>query len=248
MSEEEVEFSRKVVRILAALKSGMSAGEVAEKEGYASKKSLDTFLRRKGFERPEGEYVPKGIDRGGLPVPEGAGSKEYLIIAMLEAGHPPKQIARSVGFDDHRQIPEFMESRGYIWDEKARNYRPEDSDARTGEEKGSGSLEEKEEVKAEGSAGTSELLEHLPLLRELAEHREELVDLLEREKAQGRVPHYAVPGNSLTKSIYMSRKMSVLIEEFSSARNVSQRQIVEAALVEYFRRYGYADEVESLLD
>ena len=58
---------------------------------------------------------------------------------------------------------------------------------------------------------------------------------------------YAVPGLVRTKAIYMSDMIARLTAEFSKEKNVTQREIVEAALVEYLQKYGFKNEIETLL-
>ncbi len=65
--------------------------------------------------------------------------------------------------------------------------------------------------------------------------------------AEGHIPKYAVPRVPKTKSIYMSNLLARLVTEYSESKNLSQREIVEAALVEYLKRYGYQLEIEKLL-
>jgi hypothetical protein len=45
----------------------------------------------------------------------------------------------------------------------------------------------------------------------------------------------------------MSDKVASVMGEFSREKNVTQREIVEAALVEYLQKYGFKQEVEMLL-
>lgn len=50
-----------------------------------------------------------------------------------------------------------------------------------------------------------------------------------------------------TKTIYMSDMISKLIGEFSKEKSISQRDIVEGALIEYLQKYGFKREIETLL-
>jgi hypothetical protein len=45
----------------------------------------------------------------------------------------------------------------------------------------------------------------------------------------------------------MSELLGRLMKEFCESKNLKQRDVVEGALVEYFRRYGYQREVDKLL-
>jgi len=89
--------------------------------------------------------------------------------------------------------------------------------------------------------------EYLPFLRFLYEKRDEVYQLLSGTKEDGKIPRYALPGLVRTKAIYMSDMIAKLAGEFSREKNVTQREIMEAALVEYLQKYGFKREIEALL-
>ena len=41
--------------------------------------------------------------------------------------------------------------------------------------------------------------------------------------------------------------MGRLMREYAESKNLKQRDVVEGALIEYFKRYGYQREVDKLL-
>ena len=45
----------------------------------------------------------------------------------------------------------------------------------------------------------------------------------------------------------MSDMVARLTAEFSQEKNVTQREIVEAALIEFLQKYGYKNEIDALL-
>jgi hypothetical protein len=45
----------------------------------------------------------------------------------------------------------------------------------------------------------------------------------------------------------MSDSLQDLAVEFCNQRNIKQRELFEVALIEFFKRYGYEYEIESLL-
>jgi hypothetical protein len=252
-------YTKKVKEILERLDAGESREEIAADYDYSSWKSLDVYMRRKGF-RYDGEgYVPDEPEEKSI-VPKNAGSKEALIISLFDSEKDPRAIAKQTGFSDHRELADFMEKRGYSWSSSAENYLQTESTARKEENVTSESTvaEEKEpQMQAEEAVparfqrlqqpGELAILgEFLPLLRKL-KAKEEKLDLL-LANGDGKLPRYGLSGKSTTKSVYMSTKMVTLLEEFSELRNVSQREIVEGALVEYFQNYGFSEETESLLN
>ena len=89
---------------------------------------------------------------------------------------------------------------------------------------------------------------YIGTLKLLYEKEDKLREILEGKKIIGEIPKYSVPGTSKTKSIYMSDLLSRLIIGFSETKNISQKEIVESAVVEYLMNYGYKEEVELLLN
>lgn len=51
----------------------------------------------------------------------------------------------------------------------------------------------------------------------------------------------------MTKSFTMGMKLDQLVRDFSAETGVTQRVIVEAALVQFMEKYGYARQVRKLL-
>ena len=86
----------------------------------------------------------------------------------------------------------------------------------------------------------------MEFLEENIDYLQELLAATENgEDTDGEIPPFVVPGT--TKGVYMADRLAELVTEFSKVRNVSQRDIFEAAVIEYLRKYGYRDAVDSLL-
>ena len=96
---------------------------------------------------------------------------------------------------------------------------------------------------------TNKIARYEPMLDYLEENWEQLKDLIEQQKSgtNGELPRYAVPGTTKTKSVYMADSLAELVTEFSKSKNIKQRNIFEAAVIEYLRKYGYGDAVDSIL-
>jgi hypothetical protein len=92
------------------------------------------------------------------------------------------------------------------------------------------------------------LKEYLPFLRYLYENRDELYQLLTGTRDDGIIPGYAIPGQVKTKAIYMSDMVARLAVEFRKEKNLSQREVMEGALLEYLMKYGFKWEVDGLLN
>ena len=61
------------------------------------------------------------------------------------------------------------------------------------------------------------------------------------------IPRYQVQGMYGTKAMRMANVLDELARRFSMERNISQREMFEVAIIEFFKKYGYRDEVEKYL-
>ena len=62
------------------------------------------------------------------------------------------------------------------------------------------------------------------------------------------IPRYQVQGRYGSKTMRMANVLDELARRYSMERNISQREMFEVALIEFFQKYGYRDEVEAFLD
>ena len=150
-------------------------------------------------------------------------------------------IAKQEGFKNHKEMAEYMAKRGYEWNAYKGNY-----------VKTIGKVEEKtaDEVIEETEKTQSlpnDIDEYIPFIRFLYEKRDDIYQLLSGTKEDGTIPRYVVPGLVRTKAIYMSDMVAKLTAEFSKEKNITQREVMEGALIEYLKKYGYKREVDVLL-
>ena len=87
----------------------------------------------------------------------------------------------------------------------------------------------------------------LPLLEWLASNKEGLQSLLGASVVSGQIPRFTLPGLFVTKSVHMTNTLDQMVRDFSKEKNINQREIFEVALIEFFQKYGYGREVETLL-
>ena len=244
-------YDEKVKQIIEMLKF-KTRDEVAAELGYKNYKSLDMYMRRKNFafDSQQGQYFPMR-NRLEKPDPKSyAPTKVASIITAFEMeGADPRLVAKQEGFQDHKEMAEYMKTKGYEWNVHKNNY-----------VKTVGRIDVPEPVSQsmpepipgpinQAASGESPegLEEYLPFLRFLYEKRDDLYQLLSGTREDGKIPRYAVPGVVRTKAIYMSDAIAKLAGEFSKEKNITQREVMEAALVEYLMKYGFKREVETLL-
>lgn len=236
-------YDRKVEKILELLKF-QTRDEAAEELGYKNYRSLDQYMRRKNFvfDQKQQQYIPainraRGLDKD--PKSYAPTKVVSIITAFEEENADPKVIAKQAGFKDHREMAEYMKNKGYEWNAYKNNYL-----------KAVGRVDEKEgppELKETREDLPDDLAEYVPFIRFLYEKRDDIYQLLTGVKEDGKIPRYAVPGLVRTKAIYMSDMIARLAAEFSKEKNVTQREIMEAALIEYLQKYGFKREIDSLL-
>jgi len=248
MSNQEPIYDARVNKILEMLKF-KTRDEVAKGLRYKNYKSLDMYMRRKNFifDSREQQYVSsfKKIEKADKDPKNYAPVKVVSIITAFEdVDADPKVIARKEGFKDHKEMAEYMTNKGFEWNVYKNNYLKivgkivEDAQA-----------EEPPEIhfrKANGNVPQA-LEEYIPFIRFLYEKRDEVYQLLAGTQEDGKIPRYALPGLVRTKAIYMSDMVAKLAAEFSREKNVTQREIMEAALVEYLQKYGFKKEIDTLL-
>lgn len=256
---QEPIYDDRVNATLRGLAEGRTREDLAQEFGLSGWKSLDVSMRRKGFtwDSERQTYVPNAtkvdriLDETASRVPVKA---EQIIRRFEREDADPWAIAKEMGFDGHREMAQYMERKGLVWDPERGNYAERIA---AGINAGSSaeaqlpggkvvSLPGRTTASQQAAAEPEDLRGFLPLLQILERHRDRLMDLL-LPASVGHIPKYAVPGVPKTKSIYMSDLLARLVTEFSDSKNLSQREVVEAALVEYLKRYGYQQEVGRLL-
>ncbi len=250
-------YDEKVKRIIEMLKF-KTRDEVAAELQYKSWKSLDMYMRRKNFafDSQQGQYFPRQ-NRVQKPDPKSyAPTKVASIITAFEVeGIDPRMVARQEGFQDHREMAEYMKTKGYEWNIHKNNYVktvgridvPEPVEEEMLEPPAPQPLPAPT-VQATNGESPQGLGEYLPFLRYLYENRDGLYQLLTGTRDDGIIPRYAIPGQVKTKAIYMSDMVARLAVEFCKEKNLSQREVMEGALLEYLMKYGFKREVEGLLN
>lgn len=249
---------KKTQDILTRLQQGQTREDIAEAYGNDTWKSVDMYMRRRGYRWENDTYVLQSEEPSqeeALQAVRHTVTKAAQIIRLLDVEYPdPRGIAQKQGFDTIEAMGEYMKAQGYVWDNTLMNYREEthsstpatfatmDTNSSTIEgQKG----QETSSPLSTISNETSLQQDHLALLNRLVAHQEELFQWLEAHEA-GRVPLYKFRGKPETKTLTMASSAKALLDDFSQEFNVSQRSIVEAALAEYFQKYGYHYQVRQV--
>ncbi|MGG3887329.1 hypothetical protein [Brevibacillus panacihumi] len=241
-------YDDRVNKILSGLAAGQSRDQLAEDLGYKDYKGLNMYMNRQNYkwDPTRKNYFPANekSDRQLDEVAKAAEGRVARILSMLKKGMETKEIAKQLRFTDHREMAVYMKEKGYTWNDEEGTY------VFT-----SVQVEEPEQTIQENLSIGSQLLgpsigleRYLPLLDLLDRHKERLLStLLSEQLVADQIPRYIVRGVHVTKSVHMAYGLDQLVKEFSQETNVSQKEIFEVALIEFFKKYGYQKEIQTLV-
>ena len=249
-------YDEKVKKILRGLAEGKSREELAEEEGNTNWKSIDMYMRRRNFtwDSQQQTYVPRVEPKQQEVIPDSS-KAGHVIFLLKKEGADLRTVAERLGFKDHRELAKYMNVKGYVWDNETDNYIKRVGEVTLNDNsKESKKDDEEPSSNAINHKGISELkvemnsLERfLPLLEMLEQNKERLLDLIVPTSESGVIPRFVVPGVAKTKTVQMMNTLEQLVVDFSREKNISQRDLFEVALLEFFKKYGYEQEVERLL-
>lgn len=251
--------------ILQKLMEGISREELAQELGHKSYRSLDMYMRRRGYRWDSDKQIyvlkPKSNTSS---VHSSTTPKIQRILSLFETGIEPKEVAKRVGLKDHRTMAMYMKSKGYIWSSENQNYillkgpvptaKNNDftnSSKNTVENYAQCNNISIEEKRSNGCASDvnlsniDRLNKLIPMLEMIERNKDKLAQLLAVNDG-GKIPRYVIGGITITKSLCMSHSLSELVIEFSKEKNISQKEIFEVAIIEFLKKYGYEKEINTL--
>lgn len=236
-------YDEKTSTILQMIEEGKTREEIAEYYGNSTWKSVDMYMRRRGFSWENERYVEEQVIELTSVQQDVVSTltQAAQIVRMLDVKHPnPRQVAQKQGFESVDEMGKYMKSQSYIWNDEHVNYVYNDQqDTSTNASSSTSSNLSSGHALNKGEGLNNQ---HLSLLNALLENQDELLLWLQYAK-EGQVPHYKFKGSATSKTLTMTSSSIVLLNDFSKEFNVSQRIIIEAALAEYLKKYGYANQV-----
>lgn len=240
-------IDRKVEKVLKQLEEGMDKEAIAKQLGYKNTYSLDNYMRRRNFawESRDGKFVPAAEKysakaRNSLIQLRGVTKATLIISLFTEDGADPRDIAEQTGFISHNDMGIYMKKKGYEWDVNKGNYMKIDKEEETEKEVNRLSLEQ------EGLGDI--LIEILKGVNDLKEGKIKRNNGKEEIGEASEIPRYFIPGFYGTKAVRMHHVLDNMITSFSEEKNMSQKEIVEVAIVEFFLKYGDADLMNEHMD
>lgn len=231
--------------IIKKLASGMSREEIAKELAHSTYKSLDVFMRRKGYRYDShvNNYVPQ-VEGKAVST---TNTKATRVIELLALNSDdPRLVCHKLGFSDMQELGSYMGTKGYQWSTELNNYQrgnqtPKPSQRELAEETPLSTATEELGIEQ------TELASYLDILNLLKHNEERLTELLIPYGKGGSIPRYTIAGVAQTKTVQMINTLSSLTTEFAKDRNMTQRDVFEVALIDFFRKYGYEKEVVQLL-
>ena len=124
MSERVAEIPYTPESINHQLTLGKRREELAIVFSHKNYKTLDVFMRRKGYiwDRDKQVYVLKGV-KPKKDIEKTPTTKTLQqALNLFEAGEDPKEVARQLGFKSHLALASYMTEKGYAWNQETQNY------------------------------------------------------------------------------------------------------------------------------
>jgi hypothetical protein len=251
-------MTKSVESILEALSRGETRETLAQELGYKDDKGLDQYMRRREYvwDRRQQTYVRRAAGR---QVAQPLASKALDVVFRLRSRKEDlSAVAKALGFESRKALGKYMASQGYRWSDSEHNFVAEGAEAmmeaaavqRHSEGERAVASDDGVRVQAtqrtEGALWTQEDL--APMVAFWSQHQAALQQLVAKAQATDQaLPRYAVPGVHMVKSLQMSSEINLLLQRFSVERGISQREILEIALVHFFQTYGYAAAIAEVM-
>lgn len=237
----DVYQDEKISQTLTMLKEGKSKAEIVAHFGNKNWSTIDMYFRRRGF-RWNGQTFEEAND----PITTAAEDATFIptkaaqIVRQLGQKFADiRQIATKHGFSSVDDLGVYMKSQGYVWVSDANNYEYDERVI-------------KKEIPSDplGSTNTENIPKGLEsyqsLLDYLLSKQERLHDILDTVN-NGTLPRYTFKGAKANKTLGLPTSLQALLSDFSKEFNVTQRDIIEVALAEFFQAYGYEEQLNSVL-
>ncbi len=223
-SEEKLRY------IFEQLKKGVEREELSEKMGYKNYNSFKNFIRAKGYYwEKEGKRYVKGKKRQApeIKIDDSFRAKRVLMYFQDENAEP-KEVAKKLDFDNYKDMSNFMKMKGYLWSSKESNF------------------VKKEEYLNRNLEELKNLDKYIELLELLTKNYGNLEEALNLNSGKI-IKKYRIPGVNTIKSVQIISSLNEMAREYSRAFNITQKNIFEVALIEFFQKYGFEREIKYLL-
>ncbi len=250
----QIKYDKQETQILKELEKGETRENLYKKYGYSSVRTMDAFFRRRGFIVKNGKYIKRDSYRnnmlnqisGDIPFRAQMIAEKFKKEGILA---DPSAIAATFGFEDYTEMNTYMRNNNMFYNSNTKSYEPHypqqagtTSELSCADDK----IELVKEIITKDSTEEG-IAKYYSLLSFLYENKERLIELLSPSINDNTPKRYLIPGSKKVKSIYLSKGLSAIIDDFAHTKNISIRELVEGAVIEYLIKYGYKSEIEILM-
>ena len=235
----------KIKETLEMLTQGFSKEDITKHFGNKDWKTIYIYFSRRGFcwDSQANTFVPKEDGVNAISSEDKAqfnNTKAGKTVRHLSQKNANiRQIAQRNGFKTVEEMGEYMKGQGYVWNVDKSNY--------DFEEVNQSSLRQQpiadqslRVLNQTGQEGYQQLLQYL------FSKQDRLIALLDSE-SDGTLPRYKFRGGKVNKTLGLPTSLQSLLGDFSEEFNVTQRAVIEIALAEFFKKYGYEDQLNQAL-
>lgn len=187
-------------------------------------------------------------------------SKAESIASLISRGMDIREVSKKKHFNDIQDMADYMKSKGYSWSSSEKNYilvpqekqvpiSIKESHKKSILEEGQETMvaDIKEIMNRNDNTSCDCLERYGNLLGLLDSNKEKLIELLTAQANLGEIPRFIIPGSVKTKSIKIISTLEHLMNDFCEVANITQKDMLEVAIIEFLKKYGYSDEVKSTL-
>ncbi len=235
--------------ILNSLRKGKNREALAKILGYQSYRAIHNYMTRRGYiwDHEQHQYIsPDHTTAPRVEIP----AEVQRILDLIENGQTLKQVANTMGYANDRELGEVMIRKGWEWSPERKTYLPAQKPLIALDEETEPieplPVEETTWRKDPYSNLETNLLEYLVHINERLTRLEDAAHKVDSKNGRT-LARRTIPGLNITKSVHMSSRLADLLVTFSKEMNISQKEIVENALLEYLENYGYENAIKKVL-
>lgn len=216
------------------LSNGKDKYQVAREVGYKDASGLDKYAKRLGYvwNRNIKNYELKD-DTELVVCPS---KKVAKILSMIKIGSSIESIVKYFRMENSQALADYMRKKGYEWTSEKGTYIRRNMIL----------YSEDEEREQNDDIYKSSEDEDIDIMKLLESNKGKLIELL-AFKPKNTIPRYLLKGMPVTKGFFISVEIDRLIKDFSREKNISQKDIIQTVLIEFFNKYGFSNEVDMLL-
>lgn len=220
--------------------------EIAKEYNFKNAATMDSFLRRAGYVIRDGIYVlseeakKQQSREAALPLNVVAVMNKYN--SYIDAGVMiPNDFHKEFGFASRLDMQDFLKRNNVIYNPGTQKYEITDCPEL--------SAVPAQQEHDEPQIDASHIENKEDMVAFLFEHKDLLCNLMKQSTQQEEIhlPVYNFKGRKQTRSFYLSYSLCLLIDTYCDAHGVKIVDLLTTALAEFFKKYGYTEELNRAL-